>query len=287
MNNTDKHKVCFIIAHKYFRGYESYLKYYISNIQKFYPSALTIVVDNNSLYGEDIFDTIKEEKKVVIIRNESDSKFEIGAYCVGIRYLLDNKIIDLHDYSEYEYFIFTQDTYIIKNKYDFDNHIDTACALHAAMHIAYQGWWYGNRDPEGDQPKWARMKSLIGHPNDNAAQVEEKLKALRKGTDVISTIPDPKMVWCSSFILHKSKVRTFLNIVGGIKIPSRRHSEQGERFLSDILCCLNDNRISDIDRSPVYEHYSITDSDPIRDHPTGHYFMKKIQGKTEDTEDKE
>jgi len=50
----DKLVPAFIIAHKYVRGYTSYIEYYVNNIQTHYPEALTIVVDNNSEHIDDI-----------------------------------------------------------------------------------------------------------------------------------------------------------------------------------------------------------------------------------------
>ena len=75
----DKNKVIFIIAHKYFRGYESYIEYYINNIKKFYEKSLIIVVDNNSNYKDDIFDKLKIYDNVVLLDNDIKCKFEIGA----------------------------------------------------------------------------------------------------------------------------------------------------------------------------------------------------------------
>lgn len=253
----DKNKVCFIISHKYFRGYKSYLKYYINNIQKFYPEALTIVVDNNSVHGDDIFDTLQGYKNIVILTNESESKFEIGAYCEGIRYLFDNNIINKRG-SRYEYYIFTQDTYIIKNKYDFKNHQDMACALHAAKQVGYQGNFMGGEVA-------VRLLSQLN-------------------------IDDPgnclKQAWCSSFILHKSKVRDFLEIVGDAVLTVRRDSECGERYLSAILYSLNDNKISDIDTEPIDSLYDACTID-LEEYQEGevHYFMKSLQQKTENTKD--
>ena len=90
-NNDVDYKIVFIIAHRYTRGYESYLKYYINNILSFYKNPLIIAVDNNSKHKDDIFDDIKNIDNVILLDNYIKCKFELGAYQVGFRYLLDNK----------------------------------------------------------------------------------------------------------------------------------------------------------------------------------------------------
>jgi len=76
----DNYKVCFIISHKYYRNYESYIQYYVDNIQKFYPESLCIIVDNNSTHIDDIINKLNTYNNVIILSNVSLCKFEIGAY---------------------------------------------------------------------------------------------------------------------------------------------------------------------------------------------------------------
>jgi hypothetical protein len=96
-------KPIFIIAHKYFRGYASYLNHYIENILKFYgENCLIIIVDNNSNYPQDIFDILPKTNNIKILTNDIECKFELGAYQVGVRYLLNENLLD-----NYEYFVFT------------------------------------------------------------------------------------------------------------------------------------------------------------------------------------
>ena len=47
-------KLCFIISHKYYKSYKSFIKYYVDNIKKFYPNSFILIVDNNSENLEDI-----------------------------------------------------------------------------------------------------------------------------------------------------------------------------------------------------------------------------------------
>jgi hypothetical protein len=93
MENIDiNNKIVFIIAHKYIRGHATYLKYYTDNIKKYYPQALTIVVDNNSNHIDEIFQTLEQSDQLILLTNSIDCKFEIGAYRVGMRYLIDNLV---------------------------------------------------------------------------------------------------------------------------------------------------------------------------------------------------
>ena len=71
MNN-----ICFIIAHKYVRGYPSYVKHYINNVKAAYgDEALVIITDNNSEHKDDIFDQLKDLEGVILLDNNIESKF--------------------------------------------------------------------------------------------------------------------------------------------------------------------------------------------------------------------
>ena len=109
------HKVVFIISHKYYREFPpSYIKYYVDNIQKFYPNACTIIVDNNSNnLEEDIIIQFKDYKNLVILINNSECKYELGSYKVGIQYMIEKNFYNL------DYCVFTQDSFVLKNYFDF------------------------------------------------------------------------------------------------------------------------------------------------------------------------
>lgn len=242
-------KLIFIISHKYYRGYESYIEYYINNINKFYDGALIIVVDNNSIYKDDIFNKLINIENVILLDNNIESKFELGAYTVGLKYIIDNDILD-----RYNYLIFTQDNFILKNKYDFyeleKNNI-TACPINSY----YQD----------------------GYLNHISHQVLDGLK-LNNNLDKIT------FCWCNSFIIHNDKIQKLYEYINQIKIINRTESEASERYFSRILYELNDHVNYDIDGdirnlNTKYDCWKVNPYDEI----IGAFFVKKVQQKNENT----
>ncbi len=247
MNN-----ICFIIAHKYFRGYESYLKYYIDNIQKLYPGALALVVDNNSVYGEDIFKELEGYENVIIISNEGDSKFELGAYREGIKYMLKEELT-----KDYQHFVFTQDNFVLKNKYDFESMTANSC--------------------------YARpINSMYadGECADIVVPVMTKL-GLNNNWDKVN------FCWCSSFVVEQTKIEQLYHYLNQITVVNRWQSCAGERYLARILWELNEHRdCGDIDGSCVdlaVRHYNTWNVDMYA--PSTSFFVKKVQQKNENTVD--
>lgn len=248
----DANKVCFIIAHKYFRGYESYLKYYVENIQKFYPEALTIVVDNNSVYKVDTFSQVSEWDNVVLLDNDIESKFELGAYQVGLRYLLDNNLT-----GEYSYCVFTQDNFVLKNKYDF-NTMKEASTYALPINSFYAD----------------------GACKDVCDDVLGRL-GMNDSWDKIN------FCWCSSFVVGANKLEQLYGWLKQIVVTQRWQSCGGERYLARLLWELNEQKdCGDIDGSAAdlaIRHYD-TWKVNIYDEATS-YFVKKVQQKTENTVD--
>lgn len=244
--------VCFIIAHKYFRGYESYLKHYIKNIQKFYPEALTIVVDNNSVYPEDVLNPLRDLENIVFLTNDIECKFELGAYQVGIKYLIDNDLV-----NDYSYYICTQDNFVLKNYYDFKQLIDKN--IYALP-----------------------INSMFadGYAKDVCDQVLNRL-GMNDNWDKVN------FCWCSSFVVASKKLEQLYGYLTTIVQKRRHESEGAERYLARLLWELNERRdCGSIDGdcrdlpSKHYDCWRVNIYDPATTH-----FVKTVQQKNEHTVD--
>ena len=248
----NEYKVCFIIAHKYFRGYESYLKYYVEQILNHYNDSLIIIVDNNSNYKEDIFKTLPDNENIILLDNNILCKFELGAYQVGLNYLIKNDLI-----NEYNYYVFTQDNFILKNKYDFNlfnqNKIK-ACPINS---------WTND---------WEKM--------DVCEVILNKL-------NLFNMFNESKLCWCNSFIVTKERVEKLHNFLKEIIIINRHQSEGSERYLGRILLELNDGIPTidiDGDISSLKNKYDCWNVNPKND--INSFFVKIVQQKNERTTDK-
>ena len=247
-------KVCFIIAHKYFRGYESYLKYYIENIQRHYPEALTIVVDNNSQFTEDVFSHVRHLDRVVLLDNDIESKFELGAYQVGMRYIIAKGLID-----RFSYYVCTQDNFVLKNKYDFGTLVDNNTY---ALPI--------------------NSMYADGACRDVCDSVLNRL-GMNDHWDKVN------FCWCSSFIVAGCKLEQMYGWLQQIVQKVRWESEGAERYLARLLWELNERRdCGDIDGTAAdlhVRHYDTWNVDIHADSTS--YFVKKVQQKNEHTVDKD
>jgi len=256
----DNNKPVFIIAHKYFRGYDSYVEYYINNIREFYEDSLIIVVDNNSIYKDDIFNNLKKYDNVILLDNNIECKFELGAYQVGVKYLIDNDLLD-----KYTYVVMTQDNFIIKNKLDFNQLSEAnvkACPLNGC-------------DQNVDSPEYFNIQQSC---TDVSIPVLDKL-GLNDNWDKIS------FCWCNSFILSTDKLLQMYGYLQQIVIKIRWESCASERYLARLLWELNDNVNYDIDGDirdlkHKYDCWNVDLSVPQLT-----FFVKKLQQKDERTLD--
>ena len=244
--------ICFVIANKYYRNYPSYIQHYVDNIQKYYNNSLCIIVDNNSKYISDIIDKLKDYKNVIILENNSLCKFELGAYKIGIKYLIQNNLIE-----NYEYFVFSQDTFVLKNKFNFNTfkeHNVVACPI---------------------------IIGPVGHHIEmlSAPQSQIVLKRL----NLHNSIDKIAFCWANTFILHKSKLTAFVDITNDIIITKKIETEWCERYIAAILYYLNNyincslNTILNILYTPSYNCHTVD----IYDEHLSEYFVKKIHFKSE------
>jgi hypothetical protein len=245
-------RTCFIIACKYNRGYESFIPIYVENICNFYSNVLIILVDNNSKYFDDIRTRLVYNKNVVILTNNIPCKFELGAYKVGTKYLLDNHIQDV------DYVFYTQDTFIIKNKVDLNilkQYNITASALFAYLSI-----------------------NPLTQENFYSSTSQHVLYKI----GLQNSIHKLALCWCNSFALHFSKLGEFFEIIKDIVIVKKYESIDCERYLSGILYYLNDYRIYQIDDDNTYESLSFEE---LKKYTGKQHFIKFSQVKDENTTD--
>jgi hypothetical protein len=233
--------------------WESYLNYYVNNIFEYYESPLVVIVDNNSKYKEDIFQNLDKKNDVVLLDNDIESKFEMGAYQVGLRYLVEKQL-----YNEYDYVLLTQDNFIINKKLDFNKLIDDN--VHACPINSYY--------PDGELK--GICDSVLGRlgMNDNLDKIT--------------------FCWCSSFIIGKKNVIKLYEITKEIKQTVRAESCAAERYLARIIWELNDYKNHDIDGDirDLKDKYDCWTVNPY-DRGINSFFIKKVQQKNEYTVDKE
>ena len=257
--DIDRNRVIFIIAHKYFRGYDSYVEYYVNNIRKFYENSLIIIVDNNSTYKDDIFDKLKVYDNVVLLDNNLDSKFEIGAYTVGLNYLIENKI------DNYDFVALTQDNYVLKNKVDFNNlHSNgtKACPLVGCR-----------QDPS--------LTDYLSIHND----CRDVWQPILSKFNLLDNLDKISFCWCNSFVISTSNINKLYEYFKQIVVKIRWESCASERYMSRILYelngCVNHTIDGDIrDVKYKYDYHSVDLKSPVNS-----FFVKKVQNKTENTKE--
>ena len=263
-----KSNPCFIIAHRYVRGYTSYIKHYIENIIKFYETPLIIVVDNNSLHKEEVFDSLEKKSNIILLDNNTEHKFEQGAYLVGLNYILNNNLL-----HHYDYYVFTQDTYILKNKYDFDelekNNV-FACPI---------SWGEGNQD--------LSMGLITPHLinlglNDMNVEVNYNHHFVDSNSYTEDVINKILHCYCNCYIVSKTKIKELHGYVSKIKITTRYESELCERYFAWVLYKLNEYKNYQIDHNP-YRLYECHGNLNLHSDFNHGYFAKHQQQKRETT----
>jgi hypothetical protein len=247
----DKLNSLFIIAHKYMRGYESYIEYYIQNIKNFYNDALIIVVDNNSTDKNDIFDKLKKYSNVILLENNIESKFEIGAYTVGLKYIIENDLS-----NKYSYIFLTQDNYVIKNKVDLNKLLEKNVLSCPLLGLENNSVHYNN---------------IIGE----VYLYENDLTPL----GLYDNMDKISFCWCSCFLIHNSKINQLHSYLSKIKIQNRTESCRGERYLGRIIYELNEHQQNYSIDGDIYSIRYDCHSVNIIDN-SDYHFVKRSQAKT-------
>lgn len=252
--NTESSRICFVIAHKWIKRnppFESYLSHYVENIQKFYPNAITLVVDNKSKHKGDILNSLMSKPNVVVLDNDTESGFEVGAYTVACRWLCDQNLVDQLDFV-----VFTQDTFVLKNKYDFSllwKEGIKACPINS---------WKNDMWRIDIQEKALESMGL----NDNLDKIS--------------------FCWCNGFVAAANKIRQLLSYISRVKITTKDESCASERWLARVVYELNEGgKEWDIDGNINHNRskYNEWTVDVFSD--VSSYFVKKIQQKNENTVD--
>ena len=193
--------ICFIVTHKYVRGHTSYVEHYIDNVKAAYgDEALVILTDNNSVARDDIFDKLRNIDNVVLLDNDIECKFELGGYQVGLQHILDSKLID-----QYEYYVFTQDTFVFKNRVNFDEYLAKGATAFPINSYYFDKW---------GEPLYTAVLQSLG---------------------LFDRMDEINFCWANSFVVHKSKVEQLQHYLKQIVVTQKVQSQATERYLARIL----------------------------------------------------
>jgi len=200
--------ICFIIGQKYFRHIRSFLFYYLDNIQRFYPkNSFVLIVDNQSEHMNDLIPLLSEYSNVKWISNTNESKYDIGAYTFGIEYLIRENLV-----SNFEYFIFSHDNFVIKNKFPFETLKEKQVVACSINHYPYD-------------------------PND----IHGKEEMIRFG--IYDQLNCFSLCIFNSFVIHQDKlVYLYHKYLKHVILKTRNDSQNAERYLGRILYELNNHQ---------------------------------------------
>lgn len=239
--------LCFIIACKVYRSYESYIPLYVSNIKEYYPEALILLVDNNSSYTE-FYNQFSSMKNVLVLENTSEGKFELGAYKFATEYIKSNNL-------KFDYYLCSQDTFVLVNKYDFNRLVKDnvkACPI---------GHFYFHR-------------SFGKHVN-----------VLRQ-LGLYDPSEEFSCCWCVSWCCDHESLLNINILLASIVPRSRGDSEETERYMGKILKMLNNSMEYAIELgvegNADYDCHTIDPRSEAAKN-TGHFFIKRAQQKHEYT----
>jgi hypothetical protein len=170
------------------------------------------------------------------------------------QYLIDNDL-----YNNYDYVVMTQDTFIIKNRFDFNelhNRNVTACPLVGGI--------------VDDEIKFGYSSQYI---------------PLLESLGLKGKLDEMTFCWCTSFVISTSKTKQLFNYIRQITITIRDQSCASERYMARIILELNEGETHSLDcgLNDVINNYNCHTVDLFSNVTT--YFAKRAQQKTERTTD--
>ena len=198
-----------------------------------------------------------ENKNLIILINNTECKYELGAYKMGMNYLINNNLL-----NNYDYYVCTQDTFVLTNKYDFNNLLINKVFASPIMTLI---------DDKTNRYYDSYFTPLVN--------------IILKKTNLEEKINELRICWANSFIINNSKVEEFLKITNDLIILNKSDACDCERLLSAIMYKLNN-----------YKNYSICNiygenemsnmwNVDIPSFKTTRYFTKKITNKNDLTVD--
>ena len=162
--------------------------------------------------------------------------------------------------SEYGYIALTQDTFVLKNKFDFEQ-------------LAKKN-------------TYALAINSMNADGECAREVQNVLTTL----NLYDNMDKIDFVWCNSFVVHSSKADTLCEWLKQIECVKRDQSCASERYLGRILWELNERKaggsVDDSFVNPTHlqrSKYDFWTIDPLA--PASSYFVKQVQQKNETTRD--
>ena len=175
--------------------------------------------------------------------------------------------------KEYYYYVFTQDTYILKNKYYFEELEENGVL---ACPVSYA---HGIQDIPIQQ-----IKPYLEYLGIYDSNIQYNEIPIINPEDITPDILNKVLhCYCSVFIVHMTKIIELYGYISKLKLTKRIDSELFERYFAYVLYKLNNNKNYQIDFNPysLYDKYNVN----LLDDFDNGFFAKQQQRKRENVVD--